>query len=213
MWYLSPKHMRTCFLLHECVGSQVPWSSSGVMLTQNARDWGLISPWSTEFSFWLLIITNSTTYIWWPLRSLSLKHMRICFLLEGMNVIVVKCLDSLVVSCSPRMQETGDQFPIELQNFFWLLIVTNSTHCYKGTYPVHPWHNTLGECQQQCVIYTLPVGITILRLPANIKSTIIEVDFSTLCNATQVQWRKRFWFPFSVNMMLSKCYWWSTRPV
>ena len=130
------------------------------MLTQNARDWGLISPWSTEFSFWLLIITNSTTYIWWPLRSLSLKHMRICFLLEGMNVIVVKCLDSLVVSCSPRMQETGDQFPIELQNFFGLLIVTNSIHCYKDTYPVHPWHNTLGECQQQCVIYTLPVGIT-----------------------------------------------------
>ena len=61
------------------------WSRS-IMLTQLVRGRGLTPHWGTEF-FGLLMVTYSIhCYIWWPVWSPSLKHMRTCILLGGVNV-------------------------------------------------------------------------------------------------------------------------------
>ena len=52
-WHIVPFNV--------CVGGQVSWWSSNMMLTQKARDWDSISHWAIEFSG-LQIITNSTDY-------------------------------------------------------------------------------------------------------------------------------------------------------
>ena len=80
------------------------WWSSGTVLVWTAIDQGSIPYRGTNVFFELLIDTYPThCYIWWPMWSLSSNCTRTCFLLGRVNVMAVRCLDSLAVWCLPTI--------------------------------------------------------------------------------------------------------------
>ena len=100
-------------------------------LTQNARDQGSVPHWGTEF-----FLVRKSPLIW-PTVTFSDQcdlwdqNIRGCFLPGGVNVTVVRCLDGLVVMILSR---NARDLGLITQNFFALLILTNSTQCFITKY-------------------------------------------------------------------------------